>query len=89
MAVSTLEELRLLLRKHLIDMENLWIENQLLRDFMLRKLPHETVFLLEEAKIHPDWREKAKDNFAEQWKALEEAFRLAVVEEMPTSGKPN
>jgi len=69
-------------------MEDLWIENQLLRDFALRKLPPETGLFLKAVKRHPDWRKKAHVALSEQWKVLEEAFRATILEDMPTIGKP-
>jgi hypothetical protein len=78
------------------ELEDLWIEKEAYRDFMLTTgiATHERLDQLKSAALaDPEIRKETREQFSYMWKALEEVGDAALLEDLsrlpPPSGKPN
>jgi hypothetical protein len=83
-------------RKLCAELEDLWIEKEAYRDFMLTvgmTTPEHLDQLKSVALADPEIRKETREQFSDMWKALNEVGDAALFEDLsklpPPSGKPN
>jgi hypothetical protein len=85
------EEVRTLLDKVIRQAEDLWIEREALKDLIAASnitLPDKIEEIYRQAKASPEYRERAKEVFAETWSGLEKVSKTAFIQAALEDGLP-